>query len=111
MLKEVIEQDAFPPKSLFLEFDISVKKHSLSKMDFVVICKLKIDRNNKLWISLLRKMVLQQKTEEFRAAYHESVWKTKPTVSVAVQYALNTCNYALKITHYIQTLADYLDIL
>lgn len=63
MLKRDVEQDVLPPKSLILEFDRSVKKHSLSKMAIVVICKLKIDRDNKLWISLLRKMVIQEKNE------------------------------------------------
>lgn len=58
-------------------------------MSIVVICNLKIDRDNKLWISLLRKMVIREKNEEFRDACHESVWKAKPTISVTVQYALN----------------------
>lgn len=88
-----------------------MKKHSVSKMAFVVVCKHKIVRDIKLWVSLLRKMGTQEKTEEFRAAYHGSVWKAKPAVSVSGQYDLNICNYVLKITRYIQTLAEYLDIL
>lgn len=92
MLKREVEQDTLPPKYLILEFDISVKKHSLSKMAIVVTCKLKIDRDNKLWISLLKKMVIQEKNEEFRDACHESLWKAKPTISVSVQYALNICS-------------------
>lgn len=57
---------------------------------------------------LLRKMVIQEK---FRAACHESVWEVNPAISVIVQYAVNICEYALKIPRYLQTLADYLDIL
>lgn len=56
-------------------------------------------------------MVIQEKTEKFRAACHESVWKVKPIISVIVQYALNIRKYAVKIPCCIQTLADFLDIL
>lgn len=111
ILKGNVDQDALPPKSFILEFHPSVKKYSVSKMAFLAVCKHKIVRDIKLWVSLLRKMGTQEKTEEFRAAYHGSVWRAKPAVSVSGEYDLNICNYVLKIMHYIQILAEYLGIL